>query len=197
MDDHVTVRAGTRMLLEAEGLAVVAECATLAQTREALAEHGPDLLVLDLCLGTESALTAIPELTGLFPATAVLVQSAQEDVAVVRQALDAGARGYLSKNGSVAELVAAARAVVAGGYYVASSLARRMLASSGAPGLTAREAQILRLLALGHTNKETADQLGLSVRTVESERAALRSRLDLVSRADLVAFARRTGLACG
>ncbi|GAA0345802.1 response regulator transcription factor [Streptomyces blastmyceticus] len=195
VDDHLTVRAGTRALLEPEGFVVVGEASGEPEAIDAVSTSRPDLLVLDMVLESGPVLSAIPALLAAAPKMGILVHSMYEDAALVRGALAAGASGYLSKNTSVPELVLAARTVAIGGSYVQPPLGVEM-AHAPVPqeALSPREEQVLALLADGHTNREVAARLTLSVRTVESLRAALRNRLGLVTRADLVAYARRTGL---
>ncbi|WP_411144787.1 response regulator [Streptomyces sp. x-80] len=194
VDDHLTVRAGTRALLEPEGFAVVGETACEREAAVIVAQQRPDLLMLDMVLHTGPVLAAIAGLLKAAPGMGILVHSAHEDPALVRGALAAGASGYLSKNTSVPELVLAARTVASGGRYVQPRLGADLAdVPEYARELSPRERQILDLLTDGHTNREVAAHLAVSVRTVESIRAALRNRLGLVSRADLVAYARRNG----
>ncbi|MFF4603835.1 response regulator [Streptomyces sp. NPDC001339] len=192
VDDHPTVRAGTRTLLEPEGFVVVGEAAC-ARTAVVVAAHQhPDLLMLDMRLESGSALDAIPDLLSAAPGVRILVQSMYAEPALVRAALSAGASGYLLKSTPVAELIAAARTVATGGKYVQPSLGVGLAhAVRQEKELPLRERQVLGLLADGHTNREVAKRLAVSVRTVESVRAALRARLGLATRADLVAYARR------
>ncbi|MEV8478594.1 response regulator transcription factor [Streptomyces sp. NPDC051173] len=198
VDDHLTVRAGTRALLEPEGFVVVGEAAAEQEAVDVVRTSRPDLLVLDMVLDSGPVLSAIPALLAAAPNTGILVHSMHEDAALVRGALSAGASGYLSKNTSVPELVLAARTVAAGGSYVQPPLGADNAHVPVPPqAMTSREEQVLALLADGHTNREVAAHLTLSVRTVESIRAALRNRLGLVTRADLVAHARSTGLTPG
>ncbi|MFD7903667.1 response regulator [Kitasatospora sp. NPDC059747] len=198
VDDHLTVRAGTRALLEPEGFVVVGEAAAGPEAIDLVRTRRPDLLVLDMVLASGPVQSAIPELRAAAPRTGILVHSMYEDAALVRGALAAGASGYLSKSTSVPELLLAARTVAAGGSYVQPPLGADTAHAPVSPrALSPREGQVLALLADGHTNREVAAHLTLSVRTVESLRAALRNRLGLVTRADLVAHARRTGLLDG
>jgi two-component system response regulator NreC len=194
-DDHSVVRSGLRMLLEAEDdMAVVAEAGDVgAATRYALG-HKPTVLVLDLNMPGGSSLDAIPDVADASPATAVVVLTMQEDPAFAREALQAGARGYVLKQAAGTELVQAIRAAAAGGTWLNPELGARMAAtpmgSSGPPGdLTDRELDVLRLIALGHTNNEIAEQLYLSVRTVETHRAHIQQKLGRSTRAELVRYA--------
>ncbi|GAA2919222.1 response regulator transcription factor [Streptomyces thioluteus] len=192
VDDHPTVRAGTRAFLEPEGFTVVGEAGCERQAVAIAAELRPDLLMLDMRLESGPALRAVPRLLLAAPGMRILVHSMYEDPALVRGALTAGASGYLLKNSSLAELVLAARTVASGRRYVQPSLGACLAQTLRGEGeLPPRERQVLELLADGYTNREVAARLTVSVRTVESVRAALRTRLGLVSRADLVAYARR------
>ncbi|WP_438486294.1 response regulator [Streptomyces sp. S186] len=192
VDDHPTVRAGTRALLEPEGFDVVGEAACERGALDAAAGHRPDLMMLDMRLGSAYTLQAIPGLLAAAAGMRILVHSMYGDPALVREALTAGASGYLLKSTSVAELVAAARTVATGGTYVQPSLGAGLACTPRSERqLPLRERQVLDLLADGHTNREVAERLTVSVRTVESVRATLRARLGLTTRADLVAYARQ------
>ena len=194
-DDQPIVRAGLRMLLESEpGFEVVAETADIPSTVSALSSQQVDALVIDTHIPGELGVGAVPELVQASPSTAVVVLTMQDDPAVVREALRAGARAYVLKHSAGIELIDAVRAAVAGDTYLNPILGARMAA--GPPptnrhvdGLTERETEVLRLIALGHTNTEIAHQLYLSVRTVESHRAHIQQKLRLTTRADLVRYA--------
>jgi two-component system response regulator NreC len=183
------------MLLEAEDdLEVVAEAGDLDGTRRYVLSHRPTVLVLDLNMPGGSSLEAIPEVAGMSPGTSVVVLTMQEDPAFARAALRAGARAYVLKQAASAELVQAIRAAAEGGTWLNPELGARMAAAPPDPewppgDLTDREGDVLRLIALGHTNSEMADQLNLSVRTVETHRANIQRKLGLSTRAELVRFA--------
>ena len=191
-DDHNVVRAGLKMLLEAEeDLVVLAEAGEIDAARRKVSAHKPDVLVLDLNMPGPPSLPAIPELA---EATAVVVLTMQNDPAFARQAFQAGARGYVLKEAADAELVEAVRAAAAGRTYLNPSMGARLAAAppvdEGPPdGLSERELDILRLIALGHTNSEIAGQLYLSVRTVESHRSHIQQKTGKSSRAELVQYA--------
>jgi two-component system, NarL family, response regulator NreC len=190
-DDHAVVRAGLRMLLDAEeGLTVVAEAGEVDTARRMVAAHRPDVLVLDLNMPGPASLPAIPELA---QRTAVVVLTMQSEPAFAREALQAGARGYVLKESADAELVQAVRAAADGRTYLNPELGARLAAApppSGPPDdLTERELEILRLIALGHTNAEIGKQLYLSVRTVESHRAHIQRKTRRTTRAELVRYA--------
>jgi two-component system response regulator NreC len=194
-DDHTVVRSGLRMLLEAEGdLAVVAEAGDVEAALRYVRGHRPEVLVLDLNMPGGSSLEAIPTLREEAPATAVVVLTMQNDPAFAREAMRAGALGYVLKHSAGTELVEAVRLAAQGETYLNPKLGARVAAEPpGPPGppddLTERELEILRLIALGHTNAEIAEQLFLSVRTVESHRAHIQQKTGRSSRAELVRYA--------
>jgi len=191
-DDHAVVRSGLRLLLEAEDdFAVVAEAGEIDTTKRMVAAHRPDVLVLDLNMPGPPSLPAIPELA---QQTAVVVLTMQDDPAFARKALRTGALGYVLKEAADAELVQAIRAAAQGRTYLNPELGARMAAAPAEPhgppdDLTEREVEILRLIALGHTNAEIGKQLYLSVRTVESHRAHIQQKIRRTTRAELVRYA--------
>jgi two-component system, NarL family, response regulator NreC len=191
-DDHPIVRSGLKMLLEAEDdLQVVAEAGDVDATRRIVLGYKPGVLVLDLNMPGGSSLEAIPAMIESSPGTAIVVLTMQEDPAFAREALRAGARGYVLKQAAGTELVQAVRTAAGGGTWLNPELGARMAAApSGPPSdLTERELEVLRLIALGHTNSEIASQLYLSVRTVETHRAHIQQKLGMSSRAELVRYA--------
>jgi two-component system response regulator NreC len=201
-DDHLVVRAGMRLLLSQDpAFDIVAESATLPDTLQAVEQHHPSVLVLDLNLAGQSSLGSIPELQAASPRTRILVLTMQEDPAFAREAMRNGAAGYLLKEAAAEELLGATRQVAAGASYVQPSLGARLaVATLHTPGaaadgaLTVREGEVLSLLVLGHTNQEIADRLHVSVRTVETHRARIRNKLGAESRADLITAARERGM---
>lgn len=194
-DDHSVVRSGLRMLLEAESdIEVVAEAGDVEAAKRYVLGHKPTVLVLDLTMPGGSSLDAIPDVADASPGTSVVVLTMQEDPAFAREALRAGARGYVLKQAAGAELVQAIRTAATGGTWLNPELGARMAVApatpAGPPGdLTEREVDVLRLIALGHTNNEIAEQLFLSVRTVETHRAHIQQKLGLSTRAELVRYA--------
>ena len=194
-DDHSVVRTGLRMLLEAEpDMQVVAEAGDVDAARRYVLGHKPSVLVLDLNMPGGSSLEAIPTVAEISPDTAVVVLTMQEDPAFARAALQAGARGYVLKHAAGAELVQAIRAAAGGGTWLNPDLGARMAAAPDGPTgplaeLSDREIEVLRLIALGHTNNEIAEQLYLSVRTVETHRARIHQKLGVSTRAELVRYA--------
>ena len=199
-DDHEVVRAGLRMLLEAEpGFAVVSEAGDVALTERRVAAHRPRVLVLDVNMPDGSSLPAIPRLRAASPETRIVVLTMQNDPELAREALRAGATGFVLKESAKEELLHAVRLAAEGRTYLNPELGAKLAAeapaaSSGPDDLSARELEVLRLIALGHTNGEIAAQLYLSVRTVESHRAHIQQKTQKSSRAELVAYARDKGL---
>jgi two-component system response regulator NreC len=195
-DDHHVVRSGLRLLLEAEdGFRVVAEAGDVPTTERRVAAYHPRVLILDLNMPGESSLAAIPRLRGTAPDTQIVVLTMQSDPAFAREALRAGALGYVLKEAADGELVQAVRSAAYGRTYLNPELGARLAAeplTAGGPpdDLSAREIEVLRLIALGHTNSEIASRLYLSVRTVESHRAHIQQKTGRTTRADLVAYAR-------
>lgn len=194
-DDHSVVRSGLRMLLEAEpDIEVVAEAGDVDAARRYVLGYKPTVLVLDLNMPGGSSLEAIPKVAEVSPDTSVVVLTMQEDPAFAREALRAGARGYVLKHAAGAELVQAIRAAAGGGTWLNPDLGARMAATPDGPTgrlaeLSDREVEVLRLIALGHTNNEIAEQLYLSVRTVETHRARIQQKLGVSTRAELVRYA--------
>lgn len=194
-DDHAVVRAGLRMLLDAEpGLAVVAEAGDVPAAVRAVRGHKPHVLVLDLNMPGESSLGAIPVFHEISPSMSIVVLTMQNNPAFAREALRLGALAYVLKEAADDELVQAVRMAADGKTYLNPQLGARIASEppqpSGPPDdLTEREVEVLRLIALGHTNTEIGEQLYLSVRTVESHRAHIQQKLRRSSRAELVRYA--------
>jgi len=198
-DDHEVVRHGIRMVLESESdIEVVAEAADAEAAARYVLGHRPSVLVLDLNMPGPSSLETIPKVLETSPETAVVVLTMQNDPAFARQALRAGALGYVIKHSAARELVDAVRSAVRGEAYINPQLGARVAAEPADEGppdkLTKREAEILGLLALGYMNPEIADQLVLSVRTVETHRASIQRKTGATTRANLIAYAVEHGL---
>jgi two-component system response regulator NreC len=193
-DDHAVVRSGLKMLLEAEpGFEVTGEARDLRSAMTFVRAQSPDVLVLDLNMPGGPTLPAIPEFLDASPGTAIVVLTMQNDPAFAREALRAGALGYVLKECANAELVEAVRAATEGRTYLQPQLGARLAAeppkADADDDLSGRETEVLHLIALGHTNTEIAEQLYLSVRTVESHRAHIQQKLRLSTRAELVRYA--------
>ena len=199
-DDHAVVRSGLRLLLEAEeGFVVVGEAGDVAGAVRCCEQDRPDVLLLDLAMPGDSGLDAVPRLVERFPAVAIAILTMEEQPAFAREALRRGARAYVLKEAAGDDLVRAVRAVARGSTYLTPSLAAQLalddiVRDGRADDLTPRESEILRLIVLGHTNHEIAEQLFLSVRTVESHRASLQQKLGCHSRAELVRYALERGV---
>ena len=194
-DDHQVVRAGLKLLLDAEeDFEVVAEAGDVASASRTVLGYKPDVVVLDLNMPDGSSLPAIPKMLSDSPGTRVVVLTMQEDPAFAREALQAGARGYVLKEAADSELVEAVRTAAEGRTYLHPELGARIAAEPPKPAgppddLTEREVEIQKLIALGHTNTEIAEQLFLSVRTVESHRARIQQKTGVGTRAELVRYA--------
>ena len=196
-DDHAVVRSALRLLLEAEqDLEVVAEAGDIESTVRYVRGHKPDVLVLDLNMPTGRSLGAVPEMLEASPGTSVVVLTMETDPSYAREAIQTGVLGYVLKEAVDEELVSAVRLASAGKTYLQPELGAKLAAGAGelADGLSERELEIVRLIALGHTNTEIAEQLFLSVRTVESHRAHVQQKLKLNKRSDLVRYALERGL---
>jgi two-component system, NarL family, response regulator NreC len=192
-DDHEMVRAGLRLLLDAEpGFEVVAEASDVDAALHTVLGYKPSVLILDLGMpGQRTALDAIPEVAERSKATRVVVLTMRDEPEFARRALGAGALGYVLKEAAGAELVEAVRRAAAGDTYLNPRLGAQLAAAPSGPpdDLSEREVEVLRLIALGHTNAEIGGQLYLSVRTVESYRARIQQKLGRSSRAELVRYA--------
>jgi two-component system, NarL family, response regulator NreC len=188
------------MLLEGENdLHVVAEAADAEEATRKVLAYKPSVLVLDLSMPGGSSLGAIPRMLGSSPHTAIVVLTMEDEPRFAREALRSGALGFVLKEAADTELVAAVRAAASGQRYLNPQLGGLIAAApeppSGPPdGLSEREVEVLRLVALGHTNAEISDQLYLSVRTVESHRAHIQQKVGRTTRSELVAYAREHGL---
>jgi two-component system response regulator NreC len=198
VDDHNLFRVGLRRHLEDDSdVRLVGEAATAEQAVVKARALQPDLVLLDLLLPGKSGYDAIPELAKVSPRSKVLVISSQATPTAVRQALSAGATGYLSKRASEGELVTAIRRVAAGEGYVEPQLGAKLVVADRSPALeplSDRERDVLHLLALGYTNHEIGQRLFISVRTVDSHRAHIWRKLQFETRAELVLFALANGL---
>ncbi len=198
------MRAGLRLLLDEQAnFEVVAEAADVAGTLRAVLAHKPDVLVLDLNMpGAQSSLEALPLVVERSPGTRTVILTMQEDPEYARRALRGGALGYVLKEAADAELVEAVRRAAAGETYLNPALGVRLATTPEHPAgppdnLSERELEVLQLIALGHTNGAIAEQLFLSVRTVETHRSHIQQKLVLSTRAELVRYALDHGLLDG
>lgn len=192
-DDHPIVRRGLRQLLDdQDGVEVVAEGEDVASARRYVGGHRPDVLVIDLNMPGEPVLEALPQLRADFPDTQIVVLTMQNEPAYARKALTGGALGYVLKDAADQELVSAVNAAAHGQSFLNPRLGAKLAAEldTALPGgLSKRELEILRLLALGHTNVQIGERLCISVRTVETHRAHIQQKLDIGDRHGLVRFA--------
>jgi len=198
VDDHAVVRAALKALLEdQDDLEVVGEAGDLASGRATVAAKRPEVLVLDVNLPDGLAIDALPQLVENAPETGVVLLTMERDLTLARRGLEAGARGYLFKDSAHLELIAAVRAAAAGERHLAPAVAAGLDSKGGGderPVLSPRETEVLKLMALGHTNREVGEQLTLSVRTVETHRAHIQQKLGLSSRPELTRYALANGL---
>ena len=202
VDDHAVVRAGLRRVLDAESdIETVGEAANADRAVFEAMEHKPDVVLMDVMMPGKSGIEGMPALMQAVPDAKVLILSMQDDPRYVQEAFDAGASGYILKEAADTEVVAAVRAVAGGEHYVHPALGARLVEAAAAERkraevdpLSEREREVLRLLALGHTNQEIAKMLYISVRTAETHRAHIMQKLGLSSRAELVRHALSEGL---
>ena len=202
VDDHPVVRSGLKSLLDAEDdIETVGEAANMQEAVFRTRSLKPNVVLMDVVMPGGSGIEATPAVLKEAPEAKVLVLSMQDDPRYVHEAFAAGASGYLLKEAADEEVVSAVREVAAGGSYVHPTLGAKLVAAEAeeraradSDPLTEREREVLRLLALGHTNQEIAKTLFLSVRTVETHRAHIMQKLRLSTRAELVRYAMEQGL---
>jgi DNA-binding NarL/FixJ family response regulator len=202
VDDHAVVRSGLRLLLDAEeDIEPVGEAGNARDAVFQARALKPDVILLDIVMPEQTGLDVLPQLSHENPEAKILVLSMQDEPRYVREAFGAGASGYVLKEAADTEVVAAVREVAGGGRYVNPELGARLVAADAEAAqradedpLSDREREVLRLLALGHTNQEIAKQLYISVRTAETHRAHIMQKLRLQTRADLVGYALERGV---
>ncbi|HVR13894.1 MAG TPA: response regulator transcription factor [Gaiellaceae bacterium] len=202
VDDHAVVRAGLRRVLDAEDdIETVGEAASVERAVFEALESKPDVVLMDVVMPGKTGIEGMPALLQALPDVRVLMLSMQDDPHYVREAFEAGASGYVLKEAADTDVVDAVRAVAAGERYVHPALGARLIAAESeerkradSDPLSEREREVLRLLALGHTNQEIAALLYISVRTAETHRAHIMQKLGLASRAELVRYALDHGL---
>jgi len=204
VDDHAVVRRGVKALLETKrGWRVVAEAATGEEAVQRAKKHKPDVVVLDISLQDSNGFVVTRQILKVSPQSKVLILSMHETEQAVRDALDAGARGFVFKSDLDRDLLSAVEMVAQGIQFLtpkaSEMVVERYLKGEAGPAqggaeLTARQRQIASLLAEGETNKEVAAALNISVKTVETHRSEIMRRLDLSSFSDLVRYAVREGI---
>ncbi len=207
-DDHAIIRAGLRLILEQEEeFEIVGEAENGEESIRRAARLHPDLVIMDISMPGMGGLEATPRVLEVAPGARVLILTVHDDEAYFFQALQAGAAGYVLKGASRSELLAAIRLVIHGGVPIPRKLGPHLVndylervENGVAPSyqqLSPREREVLRLIAKGRTNKEIAEQLSLSVRTVERHRSSIMNKIGLQNRAELVAYAVRQGFLSG
>ena len=197
VDDHAVVRGALKALLSGQDdLEVVGEAGSIAEGSAVVAEQQPRVLVLDVNLPDGLAVDSLPQLREGSPETQIVLLTMERDLTLARRALDAGANGYLFKDSAHLELIEAVRAAAAGNQHLAPAVAAGLKNDDPAEDslLSPRETEVLKLMALGHTNREIGEQLSLSVRTVETHRAHIQQKLGLSSRPELTRYALANGL---
>ncbi len=199
-DDHVLVRQGLKSLLEREQFQVVAEASDGQEAVRASESLHPDIVVIDISMPLLNGIEAVRELGRSCPKTKAILLTQHEEDQYIREALEAGAKGYVLKNQAASDLVHAIQQVSRGQFYLSPGISRavveayRTKADSPADPLTGRERQVLQLIAEGKSTKDAASLLGISVKTAESHRMNLMQKLDIHETASLVRYAVRRGL---
>ena len=202
VDDHAVLRSGLHLLLDAQaGIEVVGEAGDVKEAVFEARDKKPDVVLMDVVMPGQTGIEGVPLVLKEAPEAKVLVLSMQDDPRYVHEAFAAGAAGYILKEAVDAEVVGAIQRVAAGDHYVHPALGARLVAAEAqekareeADPLSDREREVMRLLALGHTNQEIAKMLYISVRTAETHRAHIMQKLRLGSRAELVRYAIDQGL---
>ena len=205
-DDHTIVREGVRILLEAQpDIEVVGEAADGQEALARVRELQPDIVLIDIAMPNLNGMEATRAIKRDYPQVQIIALTMYESDEYFFQVLNAGASGYILKKAASADLLAAIRAVYAGEVFLYPSVARRLVSDylsrvksgeekSSYDGLTAREREVLKLIAEGHTNQAIADKLVISPSTVQTHRTRIMQRLNLHNRAELIQYAMRKGL---
>ena len=203
-DDHAIVRAGLRALIHSEStMELVGEGDGGYETIELVEQAQPDVLVLDLSMPDLDGIAVTRKIKPQFPNVHILILTIHEDQALLREAIKAGASGYILKHAAESELIAAIQRILHGDLYVDPAMVRLLLQEPAAPSilpsksaeaLTPREIEVLKLIVQGYTNRQIGEELNISFRTAESNRASLSEKLGMHSRVELVRYAREHGL---
>ncbi len=199
-DDHAIIRAGLRSLINAErDLELIGEATGGLEAIEKVSQTLPDVLVLDISMPDKDGIEVVRELKKGGSSPEILILTVHEDEALLREVIRLGAAGYILKHAAESELIAAIRTVNKGDFYIHPKMVRFLLQpeqvkpQSTSPSeevLTTREQEILKLIVQGYTNKQVAEELTISIRTVEGHRANLTDKLGIRSRVDLLRYAR-------
>jgi two-component system response regulator NreC len=203
-DDHAIVRAGLRALIHDEiGLELIGEAAGGYEAIELVERNQPEILVLDISMPDLDGISVTRKLKQNFPNLNILILTLHEDEAMLKEAIKAGASGYILKRAAESELISAIQVILRGDMYVDPSMLRSLLGepipaspqhSIRAETLTPRETEILKLIVDGFTNRQIGEHLNISIRTVEGHRANISDKLGLHSRLELVRYARQHGM---
>ncbi|HTA56913.1 MAG TPA: response regulator transcription factor [Candidatus Baltobacteraceae bacterium] len=199
-DDHVLVREGLKSLLEREHFQVMAEASDGQEAVKLIETHHPDIAIMDISMPTLNGIDAARAITRSAPKTKVILLTQHEEEQYIHEALEAGVKGYVLKNQVANDLIQAIRQVGRGEFYLSPGISRAVMeafrnkSERPADPLTARERQVLQLIAEGKSTKDTASVLGISVKTAESHRMRLMQKLDIHETASLVRYAVRRGL---
>jgi two-component system response regulator NreC len=199
-DDHVLVRQGLKSLLERENFQVIAEASDGQEAVKLIETHHPDIAIMDISMPTLNGIDAARGLSRSAPKTKVILLTQHEEEQYIHEALEAGVKGYVLKNQVANDLIQAIRQVGRGEFYLSPGISRAVMeafrnkSERPADPLTARERQVLQLIAEGKSTKDTASVLGISVKTAESHRMRLMQKLDIHETASLVRYAVRRGL---
>jgi DNA-binding NarL/FixJ family response regulator len=203
-DDHAIVRAGLRALLvEAATFDLVGEAVGGYEAIELVGKTNPEVLILDLSMPDLDGISVTRQVKTLFPELKILILTLHEDEALLKEAIKAGAAGYILKRAAEAELISAIRVILRGDLYIDPSMVRGLIDESPKPfvtqaaqsePLTPREMDVLKLIVEGYTNRQIGQELNISIRTVEGHRANIADKLGMRSRVELVRYARQRGL---
>ncbi len=204
VDDHAIVRAGLRALIHSEStMELAGEASGGYEAIDLVEKIQPDVLVLDLSMPDLDGIAVTRQIKPRFPNVHILILTIHEDQALLREAIKAGASGYILKHAAESELIAAIQRIVHGDLYVDPAMVRLLLQEPAAPPaappqstetLTPREIEVLKLIVQGYTNRQIGEELNISFRTAESHRASLSEKLGMHSRVELVRYAREHGL---
>jgi two-component system response regulator NreC len=199
-DDHVLVRQGLKSLLERENFQVMGEASDGQEAVKLIETHHPDIAIMDISMPILNGIDAARGLSRSAPKTKVILLTQHEEEQYIHEALEAGVKGYVLKNQVANDLIQAIRQVGRGEFYLSPGISRAVMeafrnkSERPADPLTARERQVLQLIAEGKSTKDTASVLGISVKTAESHRMRLMQKLDIHETASLVRYAVRRGL---